>query len=86
MKPQNYDNLPEYMVFLHSLRYQWHNEDPMYGKSLSGWCCALRSANYRTLIKIPPRWGSSASKPSATSREKGGLRKHEVHLDVGMSE
>ena len=27
----NYDNLPEYMVFLHSLRYQWHNEDPMYG-------------------------------------------------------
>ncbi|KAI9661535.1 MAG: hypothetical protein M1831_003057 [Alyxoria varia] len=26
----NYDNLPDYMVFLHSLRYQWHNEDPMY--------------------------------------------------------
>ena len=30
----NYDDLPEYMVFLHSLRYQWHNEDPMYGKAL----------------------------------------------------
>ncbi len=29
----NYQNLPEYMVFLHALRYQWHNEDPMYGKS-----------------------------------------------------
>lgn len=27
----NYHDLPEYMVFLHSLRYQWHNEDPMYG-------------------------------------------------------
>ncbi|KAL9091618.1 MAG: hypothetical protein Q9159_001356 [Coniocarpon cinnabarinum] len=26
----NYHDLPEYMVFLHSLRYQWHNEDPMY--------------------------------------------------------
>ena len=28
----NYHDLPEFMVFLHSLRYQWHNEDPMYGK------------------------------------------------------
>lgn len=27
----NYHDLPDYMVFLHSLRYQWHNEDPMYG-------------------------------------------------------
>ncbi|KAK6533302.1 hypothetical protein TWF694_002255 [Orbilia ellipsospora] len=26
----NYHNLPDYMVFIHSLRYQWHNEDPMY--------------------------------------------------------
>ncbi|KAL9088541.1 MAG: hypothetical protein Q9159_003031 [Coniocarpon cinnabarinum] len=26
----NYDNLPDYMLFLHALRYQWHNEDPMY--------------------------------------------------------
>ncbi|KAF3918123.1 hypothetical protein ABW21_db0209635 [Orbilia brochopaga] len=26
----NYDHLPDYMVFIHSLRYQWHNEDPMY--------------------------------------------------------
>ncbi|KAF3175734.1 hypothetical protein TWF225_008844 [Orbilia oligospora] len=26
----NYDKLPDYMVFIHSLRYQWHNEDPMY--------------------------------------------------------
>lgn len=30
----NYHDLPEFMVFLHSLRYQWHNEDPMYGMSL----------------------------------------------------
>ncbi|KAF3902997.1 hypothetical protein ABW20_dc0107222 [Dactylellina cionopaga] len=26
----NYYKLPEYAVFIHSLRYQWHNEDPMY--------------------------------------------------------
>ncbi|KAB8339121.1 hypothetical protein FH972_022057 [Carpinus fangiana] len=26
----NYHNLPEYVIFLHALRYQWHNEDPMY--------------------------------------------------------
>ncbi|KAJ6262064.1 hypothetical protein Dda_2868 [Drechslerella dactyloides] len=26
----HYDHLPDYMVFIHSLRYQWHNEDPMY--------------------------------------------------------
>lgn len=24
----NYDNLPEISVFMHSLRYQWHNDDP----------------------------------------------------------
>lgn len=27
----NYYDLPRYMVFIHALRYQWHNEDPMYG-------------------------------------------------------
>lgn len=26
----SYDDLPAYAVFLHALRYQWHNEDPMY--------------------------------------------------------
>jgi len=26
----NYNNLPDIMVFIHALRYQWHNEDPMY--------------------------------------------------------
>ena len=31
----HYDKLPENMVFLHSLRYQWHNEDPMYGMSFT---------------------------------------------------
>ena len=28
----NYDNLPDISVFLHGNRYQWHNEDPMYGQ------------------------------------------------------
>ena len=27
----NYDTLPDVMVFIHSLRYQWHNDDPLYG-------------------------------------------------------
>lgn len=27
----NYLDLPEFMVFMHSLRYQWHNDDPIYG-------------------------------------------------------
>ena len=27
----NYDMLPNVMVFIHSLRYQWHNDDPIYG-------------------------------------------------------
>ncbi|KAJ5837138.1 Lipase class 3 [Penicillium robsamsonii] len=26
----NYDNLPETMLFIHSKRYQWHNDDPYY--------------------------------------------------------
>jgi len=26
----NYNNLPDIMVFIHALRYQWHNDDPMY--------------------------------------------------------
>lgn len=24
----NYDNLPEISIFMHSLQYQWHNDDP----------------------------------------------------------
>lgn len=31
----HYHGLPETVVFLHALRYQWHNEDPMYGQSSS---------------------------------------------------
>ncbi|KAB8364860.1 hypothetical protein FH972_024721 [Carpinus fangiana] len=27
----NYDELPSSMIFLHAARYQWHNEDPLYG-------------------------------------------------------
>lgn len=26
----NYDRLPEVMLFIHSLRYQWHNDHPYY--------------------------------------------------------
>ncbi|KAF4764258.1 hypothetical protein N7455_003677 [Penicillium solitum] len=26
----NYDNLPDTMLFIHSKRYQWHNDDPYY--------------------------------------------------------
>ena len=26
----HWNKLPEYMVFIHGERYQWHNEDPMY--------------------------------------------------------
>ena len=29
-----YDSLPDVSIFIHSLRYQWHNEDPMYGMCL----------------------------------------------------
>lgn len=27
-----YNNLPDVMIFMHSERYQWHNDDPVYGK------------------------------------------------------
>jgi hypothetical protein len=27
----NYHALPELMVFIHGERYQWHNDDPLYG-------------------------------------------------------
>ena len=27
----HYNNLPDVMVFMHSERYQWHNDDPIYG-------------------------------------------------------
>src|SRR5436190_2107120 len=26
----NYEHLPKYLAFIHALRYQWHNDDPMY--------------------------------------------------------
>jgi len=26
-----YDNFPDLVVFMHSGRYQWHNDDPLYG-------------------------------------------------------
>lgn len=26
----NYDNLPDYMLFIHANRFQWHNDDPYY--------------------------------------------------------
>ncbi|KMP05232.1 hypothetical protein CIRG_04913 [Coccidioides immitis RMSCC 2394] len=26
----HYNHLPDYMVFIHGLRYQWHNDDPIY--------------------------------------------------------
>jgi hypothetical protein len=26
----NYENLPDIMLFIHSTRYQWHNDDPYY--------------------------------------------------------
>ncbi|WEW57283.1 hypothetical protein PRK78_002748 [Emydomyces testavorans] len=26
----HYDRLPDYMVFMHGQRYQWHNDDPIY--------------------------------------------------------
>lgn len=28
----HYDKLPDIVVFLHGKRYQWHNEDPLYGE------------------------------------------------------
>jgi len=30
----HYDNLPDIMVFLHGQRYQWHNDDPLFGKDV----------------------------------------------------
>jgi len=27
-----YNHLPDVMIFMHSERYQWHNDDPIYGK------------------------------------------------------
>lgn len=27
----NYDHLPDLTVFIHAARYQWHNDDPLYG-------------------------------------------------------
>ncbi|KAK2865391.1 hypothetical protein FQN49_003621 [Arthroderma sp. PD_2] len=26
----HYDKLPDYMIFMHGQRYQWHNDDPIY--------------------------------------------------------
>lgn len=28
----NYSDLPDIVVFMHSQRYQWHNDDPLYGE------------------------------------------------------
>jgi hypothetical protein len=30
----HYDKLPDVVVFMHSERYQWHNDDPIYGTLL----------------------------------------------------
>ena len=47
----NYHDLPEYIVFLHALRYQWHNEDPMYGKFLAS--RIIRSIATSNYSKMP---------------------------------
>jgi hypothetical protein len=30
----HYDKLPDLVVFMHDARYQWHNDDPIYGTCL----------------------------------------------------
>ena len=30
----NYTDLPNATVFMHSQRYQWHNDEPLYGTLL----------------------------------------------------
>lgn len=32
----NYHNLPDIVIFIHGRRYQWHNEDPLYGRFTAG--------------------------------------------------
>lgn len=32
----NYHKLPDTVIFIHGRRYQWHNEDPLYGRFTAG--------------------------------------------------
>jgi hypothetical protein len=49
----NYFHLPNATLFLHSKRYQWHNDDPDYGK--------LQSRLTRVVL-IVYRWQNDAEK------------------------
>ena len=84
----NYHDLPQHMVFLHSLRYQWHNEDPMYGMCIianragnRGIACSF---NCRPLL-ILRRWCTAVEEPTIALRQPSGLRQHAMLLDNRMS-
>lgn len=41
----NYDNLPDLVVFRHAHRFQWHNDDPLWGE-------LVRYVVYQTRIQM----------------------------------
>jgi len=61
----NYNDLPHFMVFIHALRYQWHNEDPMYGTWLSTPHLPL---SYHQLMATSHRWRPRPSKSQTQLR------------------
>lgn len=79
----NYHNLPDYIVFMHALRYQWHNEDPMYGESTTS-TTTPSSRLVSADVKLP-RWCPSPSKPSITLYRRSGLRQLTLYMEPWLS-
>ena len=75
----NYGNLPDYIVFSHAARWQWHNDDPMYGmlprRPLELW---------EDLLNINHRRHTSHPKSPPTLRQQDRLRKSSLCLDTWL--
>lgn len=74
-----YNNLPDIVVFMHSQRYQWHNDDPLYGQYLP----SRPKENLTHLQKS--RWCPSSPEPTTPIRPVTRLRQPPLRLDPRLS-
>ena len=72
----HYDNLPDVSVFMHSERYQWHNDDPIYGTLLP-----IHHLFPPLPITNIPRWSLTPPKSSNPLHQLPRLRQPPLRLD-----
>ena len=74
----HYDDLPNVMVFMHSERYQWHNDDPIYGTFPP-------SPDSRPSNLTQTRWSPIITKSPNPLHHLPRLRQSPLRLDLRLS-